>query len=334
MKLLKIAHIWTPGTGHILSSLIFNLIKNLSNRKVIFAEPNDADILIMGCYNIENISSRLYNNFSRRLKSAKINKIIDRFQQSTFFRKYQPLKIFYTTENFRHDAVKADFSITWNLGVDSKNHLRIPPWKENIDWSNYGIVREPSFFYEKEKYTFNNIIRFGNFYNLKELLEPQGDFFLKKKNMCIFTTLLNEPRKSIYEIFSKNFIVDGYGKYFDKSIKNHNESNFTKKHIMQNYAFNLCPHNAIYPGLYEEKVPEAFLSKCLPITWADQNIDYDFNSKAFVNLNDHIKDNFKEIIYLLKQREYLLRFVQQPLILEEPDLKGEINFVKRIIDCL
>jgi hypothetical protein len=334
MKIIKISHIWTSGIGHVISSLIFNLIKNLSNKEIIFVKPSEADLLIIGCYNLDKISNRVCKGLSRRFKAPKIHDFIESYQQSILFRKTQPLKIFYSTENFRHDAIKADFSITFDLGVNNENHLRIPMWKENIDWSKYGVTREPSFFFKNKKYNFENVLRFGSFYNLTELTQPQESLFLDKKNVCIFTTLLNEPRKTMYNEFSKNFIVHGYGKYFNSSIENHNKSNFTKKEIMQNYAFNLCPHNAIYPGLYEEKVPEAFLGKCLPITWADQNIDKDFNSKAFVNLNDHIKDNYKEIIYLLKQREYLQKFVDQPLLLSEPNLEKEIKFAKKIIDCL
>jgi len=334
MKIIKVSHIWTSGIGHVMNSLIFNLIKNLSNKEIILVKPADADILIIGCYNLDTISNRIYKGLSRRLKSNKIKDLFEKFQQSTLFRRSQPIKIFDSTENFRHDVIKADFSITNDLNVNSENHLRIPMWKENIDWSKYGIIRKPSFFFKNKKYNFENVLRFGSFYNLAELTKPQGDYFLKKKNICMFTTLLDEPRKTIYEQFSRHFILDGYGKYFNTNIKSHNHSNFTKKEVMKNYAFNLCPHNAIYPGLYEEKVPEAFLGKCLPITWADQNIDFDFNPKAFVNLNDHIKDNFKEIIYLLKQKNFLEKFTNQPLLLSEPNLEKEIKFAKKIIDCL
>ena len=333
MKILKVSHIWTSGINHIMSSLIFNLIKKLSNRNLVFVQPGDADLLFIGCYNLDTISNRIYRGISRRLKSNAIKELIESYQQSILFRRSQPIKIFYATENFRNNAIKADFSITWDLGINRENHLRLPMWKENIDWSKYGILRDSEFFLENKKYKFDNVLRFGDFYNLSELTQPQGKYFLNKKNICIFTTYLNEPRKSMYEEFSKHFIVDGYGKYFSSNIKSHNDSNFNKKEVMKNYAFNLCPHNTIYPGLYEEKVPEAFLGRCLPITWSDQNIDYDFNPRAFINLNDHIKDNFKEIIYFLKQKEFLERYTEEPLFLSEPNLDNEIKFVKKIIDC-
>jgi hypothetical protein len=335
MKIIKVSHVWSSGEGHIASTLIFNLIKNLTNKKLIFVEPKEADILFIGPYNVDSTKNKIVSYLSRKLKINKENrKFIEYFRQSTVFRRYQPLKIFLCHENYRYNSVDADFSISFDLGVTDPNHIRIPVWKDNIDWSKYGIFRNSTFSLNDKTYYYQNILRFGSFYNLKDLMKPQGDYFLNKKNICIFSTHMSEPRGTIYKEFSKEFIVDGYGKYFDPIITSHNNSNFTKKEIMQKYSFNLCPHNNNYPGQYEEKVPEAFLSQCLPITWADENIDYDFNPSAFVNLNDHIKDNFQEIIYLLKQKEFLKKFSDQPLILSEPNLDNEIRFVKKIIDQL
>ena len=60
MKILKVSHIWTSGIGHVMNSLIFNLIKNLSNRKIILVKPEEADILFIGCYNLDTIYNRIY----------------------------------------------------------------------------------------------------------------------------------------------------------------------------------------------------------------------------------------------------------------------------------
>jgi hypothetical protein len=126
-------------------------------------------------------------------------------------------------------------------------------------------------------------------------------------------------------------VVDGYGPFFNKNIKNHNLSNFLKIDILKKYAFNLCPHNSIYPGYYEEKVPESFLGGCLPITWSDENIKFDFNEKSFVNLNNYIAGGFKNIIEMLKDGNYLKKFTDQPLLLKEPNLETEKLFLDKII---
>jgi hypothetical protein len=210
--------------------------------------------------------------------------------------------------------------------VYDQNHLRIPLWKHYIDWSHEGISRN------------NNVLnakRFGLFYKIEDLQSPLGDEFLKReRKMCLITTHLDEPRGSIYKYFSKQFTVDGYGRYFDSKIKNHNESNFIKKDLMKNYAFNICPENSLYPGYYTEKITDAFSAKCLPISWADQNISLDFNKNAFVNLLDHVEDNYEAICNLLKDENYLKKFTKEPLIIKKLNLDDEKKFVEKVLTCL
>ena len=138
----------------------------------------------------------------------------------------------------------------------------------------------------------------------------------------------------MYKILSEHFEVSGYGPYFNKNIKHHNLSQFNKREIMKNYGFNLCPENSLYPGFYSEKIPEAFLGNCLPITWADKNVNCDFNENAFINLIDHVKDNYNEICNLLKEVDFLKKFNGQPLLIKEPNLEKETLIVKRILNSL
>jgi hypothetical protein len=138
----------------------------------------------------------------------------------------------------------------------------------------------------------------------------------------------------MYDNFSKNFTVNGYGPYFNKNISHHNFNPLSKKEILKKYAFNLCPENSLYPGYYTEKVPEAFLGQSLPLTWADNNINHDFNEKSFVNLLNYTKDNYLEISELLKDESFLKKFTSEPLLLKEPNLNQEIIFIKKIFDSI
>jgi hypothetical protein len=144
---------------------------------------------------------------------------------------------------------------------------------------------------------------------------------------------MKEPRKSIYLKFLKHFQIDGYGPYFDRSIKNHNLSSFKKREILEKYSFNLCPQNSLYPGYYGENVPDAFLAKTLPVTWCDNNIYRDFNEKSFINLLNYA-DNYQTIIDLIQDREFLKKFSQEPLIKNKINLDFEKNFILKIIENL
>jgi len=321
MKKIKISFLFNYDMRN---TLILELIKLVSKKEIEIVPISQCDLLIFGPYDTYSIKRKLINLIKR-----KINKIDTFFPNIDFYllkRKIKPIKLFHTLENYYPTInIKYDFAITSYLGIGNQNHLRFPSWKEHIDWSPLKIINKLA---EGTK-------RFGSFYNIKDLMKPQGNEFLtKERKICLITSHLNEPRRSMYESLSKKFVVDGYGPYFDKKISNHNFSNFTKKDILNKYAFNLCPENNLYPGYYSEKIPDAFLGKCLPISWADNNVNYDFNDKSFVNLLNHTKDNYEEISNLLKDDNFLKKYTDQPLFLKEPSLDEEIKFITKVINCL
>jgi hypothetical protein len=334
MKTIKISSLFNVDEWkHLLILKLFHII---SNRPIEYVHPNRADILLIGPYDILTFKRKLFNIFLRKirfnnLENATINqyelfkKIFPSLDIYSLKRNYRPLRVFISYENVRYDDLNCDYYITSEIDKNSTNHLRIPFWKELIDWSHLGVVRESTEF----------IKRFDNYFKIEHLTSPQGQDFLKKdRKICLFSSHLMEPRKSMYYNFSKHFVVDGNGPFFNKKIKNHKSSSFSKKEILKNYAFNLCPENTLYPGYYTEKVPEAFLSHCLPLAWADPNIELDFNKKSFVNLLNYSGDSYLEISNLLKDDHFLKKFTYEPLLLSVPDLNKEINFVKKIINCL
>ncbi len=117
-----------------------------------------------------------------------------------------------------------------------------------------------------------------------------------------------------------------YGKLFDKSIVNHNSSNFTKLSILENYEFNLCPENQIYPGYFTEKIPEAYLAGCIPIT--SPLIECQFNRDSVIDILSYGIDSFcDDYLTNHKFREYY----EQPLLHEKPRLEFLISRIKEIV---
>jgi hypothetical protein len=316
MNKIKIAILWT---GDISQSLIFKLIENITNKKIELVTVQKSDFIFFGPYDTNSLKRKIFNFSKKKIKF--INNFFPNLDLYLLNRKIKPIRIFFSHENYHFPNFNYDFSITSHFGINNETHLRFPLWKDLIDWSHLGIERKLGAYTK----------RFDNFYNIKDLMLPQGDSFLKKKReICLISSHFNEPRKSMYLNFSKNFKVDGYGPYFDKNIKDHYSNPQSKKKILEKYAFNLCPENSLYPGYYTEKVPEAFLGKSLPLTWADNNINFDFNQKSFINLLNYSKNNYLEIMNLLKDEEFLKKFSFEPLLLREPDLSEEIRFLKKI----
>ena len=325
MKTIKIGSIWN-ATVNLNTSVIINLIKILSKKDIEFVPIKECDLLIIGPYEQQSVISiakrRLVNKI---LKNQNLRNNYPNLDIYLLKRNYNPIKIFLSFENYKFPDVKYDFAITSCMGIVDEKHLRLPLWKETIDWSNDGVEREVDAFAK----------RYGGYYNIDELIKPNKISFMnKKREMCMITSHLNEPRNSIFKKFSQRFKVDGYGSYFNKNIKDHYSDPIKKIDILKNYAFNLCPENSLYPGYYTEKIPEAFLGGCLPISWADQNIKYDFNTNSFINLLDYTNNNYDEIIEQLNDDLFLKKFTNEPLLLKKPNLENEIKFVKKIINSL
>lgn len=230
-----------------------------------------------------------------------------------------PLTLFHTCESLRHDHIPADFAISFDLGVTRANHLRLPYWYELVDWSNEGIIS-------------NRNPRYGELLSLTRLSQPLGSQFLSRpQEAVLISSHLLEPRKMLFEAVGRTIPITGMGPYFDSSIRNHHQSSFMKKEVLRNFAFNLCPENQLYPGYYTEKIPEAFLAGCLPLTWIDSNVHCDFNPKALINLAPMTADNFVPLGEIVHDRSALQELGEQPLLTDRPSLEPVKSFIQEII---
>lgn len=224
-----------------------------------------------------------------------------------------------TGENIRHDFQKCDYSISFDLGISNPTHLRMPYWMEMVDWSEAGVIG-------------NQNPRFGRLLNLDRLCSPLGKLFLHRpQKVAIFSSHLREPRRTLLEAVSKQIEVVQFGKSFNPQIKNHSESGLIKFDELQNFAFNLCPENGMHPGYYTEKIPEAFMAGCLPITWTDENVKVDFNPLAFINLAPMSGNYFSELGDILHSKEKLASYAEQPLILNRPSIEPIKTFIQEIL---
>lgn len=231
-------------------------------------------------------------------------------------------KVFFSIENVRPDFEKFDFCITSDLAIQSENHLRLPYWKQILSWP---CMTEKSITYS----------RFGELLDVNRLLQPLGDEFLERPQRgSIICRHLTEPRASLLASVRKVIEVDGFGGAFNRGIAHHNQSGFEKNTLLKDYGFNLCPENSMHPGWYTEKVPEAFYAGCLPIGWCDSSVSVDFNPDAFVNMYQPAGTSYDEISEQIVDRDFLSGFVDQPLLLEAPNLNDLEAFLQRLLGSL
>ena len=316
MKSIRIATIGTPRDYQ--SSLLPIVIQHLGY-EIKWVQPAKADLLILGPF--IDPPKKEYGWLPKPLRPLACS-VGNTYKEIIKDRKYEPLKIFHTQENVRYDQVKADFSISFDLGVQSDKHFRLPYWMEMLDWSHEGV-------------TGNTNPRYGGLMKISSLMNPLGNQFLRRGNSCaILSSHLREPRGSLYKAIKKIIPIQGFGAYFNESIKDHHSSGFLKKDILEKFAFNLCPENGLYPGYYTEKIPEAFNSGCLPITWTDENINQDFNRNAFINLLPYAKDCYEGVNAVFSNTQLLEQFSSQALLIDQPSLEPFKNYLKTILESI
>ena len=140
--------------------------------------------------------------------------LADRANKKIFTRSKMPLTIFFSTENYRYDNVIADFFLTGDF-MQNENHLRIPIWKNYIEWTQYDINTE-----YKNNFYDGHQSRVGEIYKLDKLLEPFGSAFLnKKQDISFISTNLKSPKNFFYNLFKNCFNINGFGPAFENSIK-------------------------------------------------------------------------------------------------------------------
>jgi hypothetical protein len=227
--------------------------------------------------------------------------------------------LFITGENVRHDSQPCDFSITFDLGISHSHHFRMPYWMEVADWSSEGVKG-------------NTNPRYGRLLNIDRLMQVLGNDFLQRpQKAAIFASHLREPRGTLLEAVKKQIEVIEFGRSFNPQIKNHSESGLIKFDGLQHFAFNLCPENGMHPGYYTEKIPEAFMAGCLPITWTDENVKVDFNPLAFINLAPMSENYFSELADILHSKNRLASYAEQPLLLKRPSIEPLKQFIQEVI---
>jgi hypothetical protein len=310
MKKLRIATQGVPDDYP--SSLIPIIIRHLGY-DIKWSKLDQADLVIYGPF---------FRNLKKyRLIPKPFRPLLGEIEKQFQKRDHVPITLFQTGENSRHNMVETDFSLSFDL-TNELNHYRFPYWMELVDWSHEGIIG-------------NHNPRFGKLLSIKQMMQPLGNQFLNRNHKAVFVTShLLEPRKTLFNNLSKLVEVDGFGPYFNADIKNHHRSGFDKLEVLGRYTFNLCPENSLYPGYYTEKIPEAFLSGCLPLAWTDSNVHVDFNPNAMINLQPMMWNQLEDLKVLIHDQKKLQVFADQPLIVNQPSIEPLKDFIKNILDNL
>lgn len=307
----KTIRIATQGVAEDYRRSLVPLIIASLGYTIAWTQPGDADLVVFGPFFARDEKKfRWVPKPLRPLVAA-----LDRRMTSG----QRPLTLFQTGENLRYNHIPCDYALSFDLAVDKPRHHRFPYWMEMVDWAHEGV-------------TGNDNPRFGQLLDLQRLTQPFGSGFMKRPfQAALFASHLQEPRETLFNALRHTLPVTGFGPYFDTSIRHHSASGIAKKDILQDYAFNLCPENSMYPGYYTEKIPEAFMAGCLPITWVDSNVAADFNPNAMLNLAPMMCDGFSGLQEALHSKANLERFAGECLFLERPSIEPIRAFLNEAV---
>jgi hypothetical protein len=314
MKNIRIATIGSPIDYR--QSLLPIIAQSLGYQ-VNWVNPKESDLLIVGPFADPNPKQLSWCPKPLRPAVKPLNQMLTRAMGGS---KNTPLKLFQSAENIRHDIHQPDYSVSFDLNIESNKHFRLPYWMEMIDWSHEGVHG-------------NQNPRYGQLLTIERLMQPLGNTFLERKRAAAFlSSHMREPRNTLFKAVNSVLPVNCFGPHFNKDIKSHHHSGIVKEVLLQDFAFNLCPENAMYPGYYTEKIPEAFFAKCLPITWADENVKVDFNPNAFINLAPMSWCNFSPLKDIINSPHMLAQYASQALLLQAPSILPFRDFVKRVLE--
>lgn len=222
-------------------------------------------------------------------------------------------KIYYTGENLRPNFNECDYSLTFDFDDYGGKNFRLPLWFINIDWFNKKNYGNPQFVVPLRAMKDNLLMH-----------KP-------KEKFCTFVFNTNSPHRfEIVEKLSKYKKVDCYGTPFNNWFYGED----IKLKTTSDYKFELCFENRIHPGYYTNRILHAKAAGCVPLYWADNNCEKDFNPNSFLNFyNFKNIDEYVEKIIELDTNKEAFDTIKTNYLFEgkEPSLGPLMAFFNKIL---
>ena len=178
--------------------------------------------------------------------------------------------IWYTGENKRIPANNDwDIFLSFDSDPSIKNNIYLPVWVTSLG-ENLEIVND-----------------------LIELMTQKRELkFHKTKFACAFVGNPEPTRMRFISELAKLYEIDLYGTAFKNPVKD-------KLSILNQYKFNICFENDLYPGYVTEKVIESWRSEAIPIWWGIDSLGY-LNSSALINVYELGMEKSLDMINMLE----------------------------------
>ena len=236
-------------------------------------------------------------------KSANIDYQNRLFRGFRSDRKYPARRrIWYTGENRRPPINEFDGTISFEITDKIGKNLYFPYWMVRLNW---GFPGNP---YEIMP-------------RIEDLMSARA-FKPKELEACVFSSGIDLLRERIIEACDPILHVDKFGSRYGTRVN-------SKKVVSQNYRFQICTENDIYPGYVTEKLSEAWSVGSIPIWVGMQSTPY-FNENAFVNLTGLGVDSIRNRLNSL-DLDKIAELQTKPILIKEPSLIPLIDFISDFV---
>ena len=194
-------------------------------------------------------------------------------------------KIWFSGENLRPPVAHFDLMLSFEKTDTVLNNIYFPYWMSRINWgfsvSDYEIYPTP------------------------EELITSRKIFKSVKSICVFSSNLEPGRQRIIDATERVLPVSKYGSAYGRRVT-------SKAKTSNEFTFQICNENDLYPGYVTEKLQESWLVGNIPIWAGLLPAEHNFNLNSFVDVTDLTFEAISTVLHDMKEDEILHR-LNQPL---------------------
>lgn len=288
-------------------NLFLEALKTSDKFHEINAETN---ITFLGCYPEISLSKKLLLFLKSRLSNDGMSRWLNHQKGLSNIAQVSGKKIWITFENRRIPSEGVDLTVSFDLDSNKGNNLYFPLLYSYID-----------FLETKSKYVRHDV----SFEHLQTRREDIGRPIKDRKFACTFINNPDPVRLRFLKELSKYGEIDIFGRYSNNYVPN--------KIVTGNeYKFNICFENDLYPGYVTEKPLEAWLSRSVPVYWGDDREGI-LNSASLINCAayESLADSAQIIGSLASEHHVIEELIKSPLLnsdVKKPDL---VSFLEKIL---
>lgn len=176
-----------------------------------------------------------------------------------------------------------------------------------------------------------------------EITTQQAKKEYQKRKFCnfIYSNAASHPiRDELFYKVSTYKKVDSLGKHLNnmRNIPSRRNKNWSKLSVdlKSNYRFSIACENAEYEGYISEKILTSFEAHSIPIYFGSPTIENEWNSKAFINVNNYenLDSVLDEIKRIDEDEELWVKMITEPWQTEEQIMqeKKDYEIYKKFID--